>query len=95
MAPIANETKDIVFTSNFLEHLATKTECNKVFSEALRVLRAGGKFTVLGPNIKYAYRKYWDYLDHYLPLLHLSLAEGLSSCGFRVRYKLRNSSHSQ
>jgi ubiquinone/menaquinone biosynthesis C-methylase UbiE len=83
MAPIANETVDIVFTSNFLEHLATKTECNEVFSEVLRVLRPGGKFIVLGPNIKYAYREYWDYFDHYLPLSHLSLAEVLRSCGFR------------
>jgi hypothetical protein len=37
---------------------------------------------ILGPNIRYAYKEYWDYYDHYLPLSHLSLAEGLSLAGY-------------
>jgi hypothetical protein len=39
---------------------------------------------VMGPNIRYAWREYWDYYDHYLPLSHLSLAEGLCLAGFRI-----------
>jgi ubiquinone/menaquinone biosynthesis C-methylase UbiE len=74
----------VVFTSNFLEHLRDKSECDKVFSEVKRVLRPRGRFIVLGPNIKYAYREYWDYYDHYLPLSHLSLAEGLRQAGFII-----------
>jgi hypothetical protein len=38
----------------------------------------------MGPNIRYAYREYWDYYDHYLPLSHLSLGEGLTQAGFAV-----------
>lgn len=76
---------DVVFTSNFLEHLPDKAACDAVFAEILRVLRPGGRFIVLGPNIRYAYREYWDYYDHYLPLSHLSLAEGLTQAGFTVR----------
>jgi SAM-dependent methyltransferase len=77
-------TVDVVFTSNFLEHLHDKGECDHVFAEVLRVLRPGGRFIVMGPNIRYAYKEYWDYYDHYLPLSHLSLAEGLTQAGYRV-----------
>ena len=75
---------DVVFTSNFLEHLRDKAECDKVFAEVRRVLRPGGRFIIMGPNIRYAYKEYWDYYDHYLPLSHLSLAEGLTQAGLEV-----------
>ena len=84
MNAIADGTVDTVFTSNFLEHLPNKQTCDKVFSEILRILVPGGTFLVLGPNIRYAYKEYWDYYDHYLPLSHLSLAEGLTTAGFHV-----------
>ena len=29
-------------------------------------------------------REYWDFYDHYLPLSHLSIAEGLRMAGFRI-----------
>ena len=32
-----------------------------------------------------AYREYWDYLDHHLPLTHLSLEEALNIVGLTVR----------
>jgi SAM-dependent methyltransferase len=73
---------DRVFTSNFLEHLPNKDACNAVLKEVLRVLKPGGKFLIMGPNIRYAYKEYWDYYDHYLPLSHLSLVEGLMLAGY-------------
>lgn len=75
---------DVVFTSNFLEHLNSKAECDMVFSEVLRILRPGGRFIVMGPNIKYCYKSYWDFYDHNIGLSHLSLAEGLMVSGFEV-----------
>ena len=48
------------------------------------ILKPGGCFIALGPNIRYAFAEYWDYYDHYLALSHLSLAEGLSIAGFKV-----------
>lgn len=81
---IEPKSVDVVFTSNFLEHLRTKDECNSVFAQVRRVLRPGARFIVMGPNIRYCYAEYWDYYDHYLPLSHLSLAEGLSAAGFGI-----------
>jgi SAM-dependent methyltransferase len=81
---IGTNIADLLFTSNFLEHLRDKSECDALFEQVLQVLKPGGRFVVLGPNIRYAYREYWDYYDHYLPLSHLSLAEGLGQAGFEL-----------
>lgn len=79
---IPDSTADVVFTSNFLEHLRTKDECDAVLSEVHRVLKPGGRFIIMGPNIRYLSDKYWDFYDHYLPLSHLSVEEGLAQAGF-------------
>jgi len=79
---LTDNSVDVVFTSNFLEHLKDKDECNAVLTEVRRVLRPGGRFIIMGPNIRYCYKEYWDYYDHYLPLSHLSLSEGLLINGF-------------
>jgi len=74
---------DFVFTSNSLEHLKDKAELSLVLEQVRSVLKPTGKFIVLGPNIRYAFREYWDFYDHHLPLSHLSLVEGLTIAGFR------------
>lgn len=84
LSDVEKNSIDVVFTSNFLEHLRDKGECDHVMKQVLGVLKPGGLFMVLGPNIRYAYAEYWDYYDHYLPLSHLSLAEGLAMNGFDV-----------
>ncbi|WFS25146.1 class I SAM-dependent methyltransferase [Rhizobium rhododendri] len=84
LSHIPSNTLDRVFTSNFLEHLPDKKTCDLVLKEILRVLKPGGQFIVLGPNIKYAYKEYWDFYDHYLELSHISLAEGLKMNGYNV-----------
>ena len=38
----------------------------------------------MGPNIRYLAAEYWDFYDHYLPLSHLSLEEGLVQAGYDV-----------
>ncbi|WP_426960002.1 class I SAM-dependent methyltransferase [Muricoccus radiodurans] len=82
---VPDESVDVVFTSNFLEHLPSKQACDEVFAAVRRKLRPGGLFLILGPNIRYAHREYWDFYDHFLPLSHLSLAEGLTLAGFTPR----------
>lgn len=81
---IERNALDVVFASNFLEHLKTKEECDAVFAEVLRILKVGGRFIIMGPNIRYLAAKYWDFYDHYLPLSHLSLEEGLIQAGYDV-----------
>ena len=77
---------DIVFTSNFFEHLPDKESLRRTLDQAFRCLRPGGQVICLGPNIKFLPGSYWDFWDHYLPLTELSLKEGLELAGFTVDY---------
>jgi hypothetical protein len=44
----------------------------------------GGVLLILQPNIRFAYREYWDFIDHVLPLSDKSLAEALMLTGFSI-----------
>jgi ubiquinone/menaquinone biosynthesis C-methylase UbiE len=75
---------DVCFSSNFLEHLPSKAAVDAVLREVHRVLKPGGSYVVIQPNIRYASREYWDFYDHHTALSHLSCAEGFSLAGFEV-----------
>lgn len=77
---------DVVFTSNFFEHLPSKQALELTLEQAGRALRRGGRLIAMGPNIKYAPGKYWDYFDHYLALTERSLAEVLVKHGFAIDF---------
>ena len=81
---LADGSVDVVFASNFFEHLPDSAALLAVLGEARRVLRPGGRLLILQPNIRYAYREYWDFLDHHLALSHVSMAEALALAEFRV-----------
>ena len=53
-------------------------------AEIHRVLRRGGKLLIIQPNIKYAYREYWDFIDHHIALTEKSLGEALIISGFEL-----------
>lgn len=82
--PLADNSLDVVFTSNFFEHLPDKATLTRTMKEALRCLRPGGRLVCLGPNIRYLPGAYWDFWDHYLPLTDRSLVEGLELAGFAI-----------
>lgn len=83
--PLGDESLDLVFTSNFLEHLPSKEGLTKTVAQAVRCLRKGGRFVAMGPNIKYVGGAYWDFYDHNLPLTELSLKEALEVSGLRAQ----------
>ena len=85
--PIDDGALDIVFTSNFLEHLPSKDLVDKTLGEAFRCLKSGGKIICLGPNIKFVPGSYWDYWDHFIPITEESMAETLSLRGFGITEK--------
>jgi SAM-dependent methyltransferase len=75
---------DVVFTSNFFEHLPDKAALGRTLDQAWRCLKPGGRLIALGPNIKYLPGAYWDFWDHYLPLTELSLREALENRKFQI-----------
>lgn len=81
---LPEESLDVIFTSNFFEHLPNKSSLSKTLEQAHRCLRPGGKIICMGPNIKYLPGAYWDFWDHFLELTELSLTEGLNLHGFHV-----------
>jgi SAM-dependent methyltransferase len=75
---------DVVFLSNFLEHLDSREEVLEVLAAARRCLRPGGLLLVLGPNIRYAYHVYWDFFDHKIALSDRSVVEALRMTAFDI-----------
>jgi SAM-dependent methyltransferase len=82
LSPVADGSVDVVFSSNFFEHLPDKDALLTTLGECHRVLRPSGRILVLMPNIRYLPGRYWDYLDHHLPLTHVSLVEAFELSGF-------------
>lgn len=81
---LAGQSVDVVFVSNFFEHLPDSAALLAVLGEVRRVLRPSGRLLILQPNIRYAYREYWDFLDHHLALSHVSMVEALALADFRA-----------
>lgn len=86
--PLGDGELDLVFTSNFLEHLPTKQHLHSTLRQAFRCLRRGGRFIALGPNVRYVPGAYWDFFDHYIPLTERSLSAVLEATGFAVESQI-------
>jgi SAM-dependent methyltransferase len=84
LASAVKNEADIVFTSNFLEHLADKQTLDLFLEQVMIALKPGGKYLILGPNLRYLPGEYWDFYDHHLGLTHLSLSEALQLKGFNI-----------
>lgn len=74
---IADGTADVVFMSNFLEHLPSKQVVMDTLAAAHRVLRPGGHVMILQPNVRLLPGAYWDFFDHHTPLTERCLLEAL------------------
>jgi SAM-dependent methyltransferase len=82
--PLPDASLDLVFTSNFLEHLPDRAAITATLAEASRCLRPGGRLVCLGPNVRCAPGAYWDFFDHVVPISERSLVEALELAGFEV-----------
>lgn len=82
--PLPDESLDVVFTSNFFEHLPDKAALGRTLDQVWRCLKRGGRLVALGPNIKYVPGAYWDFWDHNVPLTDLSLREALENRRYTI-----------
>ena len=55
-----------------------------ILREIHRLLKPAGRLIIIQPNIRYAYKEYWDFFDHHVALSHGSLTEALHLTGFTV-----------
>lgn len=83
LADVADGSIDVVFVSNFFEHIDRPTIL-AVMAEGHRVLRPGGRFLVLQPNIRFCARDYWMFFDHVTPVDDRALVEAFTLSGFEV-----------
>ncbi|MEG3937949.1 MULTISPECIES: class I SAM-dependent methyltransferase [unclassified Microcoleus] len=81
---VFSEQFDRIFISNFFEHLRNKEELVEIISFCFYALKPSGSLLVIQPNFKYSYKEYYDFIDHQLPITHLSLQELLQTVGFDV-----------
>lgn len=74
---------DVVFMSNYLEHLPN----SQAVLEQLRIVRdllaPGGRAIILQPNIRLIGNRYWDFIDHHTALTAKSLTEAAELAGLR------------
>lgn len=81
---LADNSVDVVFTSNVLEHLPGKVEVEQAMRETSRVLKPRGKLIAMGPNLRFLPGRYWDFWDHHVPLTDRSLVELLETLDFQI-----------
>src|SRR5262245_17354447 len=64
LTEIEDSSVDVAFSSAMFEHIKSKDELVSILLEMRRILKQGGLLLVLMPNIRYAYKEYWDFFDH-------------------------------
>jgi SAM-dependent methyltransferase len=74
---------DVVLASNVLEHFPPAAAAAVVGGVA-DVLRGGGRFVVVQPNFRYAWRQYFDDYTHQSIFTDVSLPALLRAHGFRI-----------
>lgn len=81
---IAPGTFDVVFMSNYLEHLGSADDVIRQLTVVHDLLVPGGRVVILQPNIRLVGGSYWDFLDHRTALTEKSLDEAGRIAGFET-----------
>jgi SAM-dependent methyltransferase len=74
-------TFDLVFMSNYLEHLPSADAVVDQLKVVHDLLSPAGRVLILQPNIRLVGGSYWDFLDHKTALTEKSLAEAAETAG--------------
>ena len=85
---IESNSLDLVFTSNFFEHLPNKECLDRTICEVKKALKPGGRLIAMGPNISVLKGKYWDFWDHHVALSDQSLCELLQIYDFTIEQSI-------
>jgi ubiquinone/menaquinone biosynthesis C-methylase UbiE len=83
LARFEDHSFDVVFASNFLEHLEWEG-IDRCTGEVARVLRPGGRLLLLQPNFRLQPKRYFDDYTHRTIFTDQSLTDYLTSRGFEV-----------
>jgi SAM-dependent methyltransferase len=75
---------DVIFVSNFFEHLRSKEDLIEVLAFCYSRLKVGGSLLIIQPNFKYSFKEYYDFIDHSLPITDASLKEVLQAVGYSI-----------
>ena len=70
---------DLIFVSNFLEHLATPDDVFQYLLQLRKSLKPDGKLAIMGPNFRFGANEYYDFADHLLPLSDRTVEEHLAA----------------
>lgn len=78
------DSVDVAFASNVFEHLRSPEALLAALASIRTVLRRTGSLLIIQPNIRYVGGRFWDFVDHTLPLTEIGMSEALALSGFRV-----------
>lgn len=81
-ADLPTDHFDGVFISNLLEHLPDQNAIYAFLTRIRETVRPGGLVAIMGPNIRYCAKDYWDMADHEVALSHHAIEEHLYMAGF-------------
>lgn len=74
---------DVVFASNFFEHLNGSEMFLAVLKNIRRMLKNGGRLLVLQPDLRWTGAAFWDFLDHRFPVTVPRMVEAAGLVGLR------------
>ena len=82
---ISPRSLDVIFSSNFFEHLPDKEALDQTIGHAMQALKPGGSLLAIGPNIAVLKGRYWDFWDHHVALSDQSLGELFEIHGLEIK----------
>jgi len=80
------EPIDVVFASNFFEHLDNSEAVLRTLRAIHGRLHSGGRLIILQPNFALVGASYFDFIDHKTILTDVSLREALLITGYEVLF---------